>query len=184
MNQGWVYALVLLLNFTVGTAVEVVFAKRFNKNFKVPSESMIPTLVVGDHFMAQMLDDNAIIKRGEVVVFDDPKSGRHFVKRVVGLPGETLEIRNHMVYINGKALDEPHAVHIRDALEPNQANFGPYHMKAEEYFMMGDNREHSYDSRWIGAIKRDKIRGRAKYIYFPGNIGGAHWYDRLGSTIR
>jgi len=171
--------------------------------FKIPTGSMEPNLLVGDHLLVNKFAfapggaERAIlptreIRRGDVVVFKYPEdTERDFVKRVVGLPGETLELRNHLVYINGKPLDEPYAHFLP---RPDGGSFsempgdvrdtyGPVMVPADAYFMMGDNRDNSQDSRYWGFLPHDLVKGRALFIYWSfepdggmtGVVTGTRW---------
>ena len=157
--------------------------------FKIPTGSMENNLLIGDHllvnkFITGMTDsrvEHAIlpmgsIARGDVLVFKYPVDPtRDFIKRVIGLPGETLEVRDKKVYINGTPLDEPYA-HYLDATGPSELrevtssdvrdHFGPVTVPPDQYFMMGDNRDNSADSRYWGFLRRDYIKGKALVIYW------------------
>lgn len=155
--------------------------------FKIPSGSMEPTLLVGDHILVNKFIygmhipfTNDVImpvrstKRDDVIVFEYPKDESiDFIKRVIGLPGDKLQIINKQVYINGKALDEPYAYHgdpeIIPGNESPRDNFGPIVVPQGEYFMMGDNRDFSNDSRFWGYVGKDLILGQAEIIYFSWN---------------
>ncbi|MBI3794297.1 MAG: signal peptidase I [Nitrospinae bacterium] len=141
--------------------------------FRIPSGSMIPTLLVGD----QILVDKLTFKfrkpeRGEIIVFQYPKDvTRDFIKRIIGLPGDKLEVRDRKVFINGQPLDDAYAYH--EAFESSHSEprdeFGPIIVPQGQYFMMGDNRENSQDSRFWGPLEEDKIIGRAFIIYWSRN---------------
>jgi signal peptidase I len=163
--------------------------------FKIPTGSMENNLLIGDHLLvnkfvfaptASAVERTVLpigqIHRGDVIVFKYPvEPDRDFIKRVIGLPGETLEIREKKVYINGTPLDEPYT-HF---LEPPRAGsswheetsfdvrerYGPVTVPAEQYFMMGDNRDNSEDSRYWGFLRRDYIKGRALVIYLSLDSG-------------
>lgn len=182
-NRGWVYVLILVLNFSVGIGLEWSIQANHFQTYKVPSGSMIPTLRVGDHFMAEQLDRGDALERGDVVVFEMPDIGKHFVKRVVGLPGETLSIRDKRVSVDGRELAEPYAQHTKPGILPLRDTYGPLTLKPDEFFLMGDNREASYDSRWIGPVEREHIEARALYLYFPA-VGEPEWSSRLGASVR
>jgi signal peptidase I len=158
--------------------------------FKIPTGSMENNLLIGDHLLVnkfalgptesaleRALLPVATIHRGDVLVFKFPvQPDRDFIKRVIGLPGETLEVKQKRVYINGQLLDEPY-VHYLDAstLPPElreetsidlRERYGPVVVPPEQYFMMGDNRDNSMDSRYWGFLRRDYIKGRALMIYW------------------
>lgn len=183
-NRWWIYTLLIVANLTVGATVDQLASASFYKTFKVPSGSMLQTLQIGDHFMAEILTDETAIHRGDILVFKDPEKGVHFVKRAIGLPGELIEIQEKNVFINGKRVDEPYVQHTKMENLPIRDYFPAYKLKQDEYFLLGDNREKSYDSRWLGPIKKDALKARAKYFYFPGDVGNEGWFARLGAPIR
>lgn len=137
-------------------------------NARVPSESMEKTIMTGDRFFGNRLAyffNNP--ERFDIVVFKYPDDeSQLFVKRVIGLPGETVEIREGKVYINGS--DTP----LDDSFTPEtpMGNYGPYVVPEGSYFMLGDNRNHSGDSRFWKQpyVEKDKIVGKAILRYFPG----------------
>lgn len=185
-NRWWVYVLAVLLGGGAGAAVEGVIKGRYYVNYKVPSGSMVPTLVAGDRFMAARLGPETAVERGQVVVFVDEDSGRHFVKRVVALPGEVVHGEDRTVFVDGRPLDEPYARHEGGVMVPGRDGFAPLRLATGQYFLMGDNREHSYDSRWLGPVPRERIVARALYVYLPGAPpgGGEGRGTRLGETVR
>lgn len=137
-------------------------------NARVPSESMEKTIMTGDRFfgnrLAYLFNDP---ERFDIVVFKYPDDeSQLFVKRVIGLPGETVEIKEGKVYINGS--DTP----LDDSFTPEtpMGNYGPYVVPEGSYFMLGDNRNHSGDSRFWKQpyVEKDKIVGNAILRYFPG----------------
>jgi len=171
--------------------------------FKIPSGSMIPTLKIGDHILVNKFiygtklpfSDRIIIplrrpNRGDIIVFkfpDDEK--KDFIKRVIGLPGDLVEIKGKKVYINGSPIDDSYAVHSDPMLYPSgiqpRDNFGPLTVPQDSYFVMGDNRDFSLDSRYWGFVKLNKIKGKAFIIYWSWN-GEERWlrWERIGMLIR
>jgi signal peptidase I len=181
--------------------------------FKIPSGSMEPGLRIGDHLIVNKMIfaptasglERAVlpgrsIQRGDVIVFKFPQQpDRDFIKRVIGLPGETLELRHKSVYINGAPLDEKVYAHY---LEPpsmtgqvspddRREEYGPITVPAGQYFMMGDNRDNSEDSRYWGFMPASYVKGRALFIYFSLQdgaslsdvFGGVRW-ERLLNRVR
>ncbi|NYE58126.1 signal peptidase I [Carboxydothermus ferrireducens] len=133
----------------------------------VPTGSMIPTILPNDRVVVlKFWYKIKPIERGQIVVFDPPNSANSppFIKRVIGLPGETLEIKNNTVYINGKPLKENY-LPAKMEMEP----FGPFKIPKDAIFVMGDNRQHSADSRYFGAVPIKNIKGRAVLTYWPLN---------------
>ena len=181
----------------------VNFARIFAfQAFKIPSGSMEDNLLTGDHIIVNKfiygppaplsgllpLRDP---RRGDIVVFRYPEDPHQdFVKRVVGLPGETILIRNKHVFIDGRELPEPYVLfRDKDTQHPNfssRDSFGPYKVPRGEYFMMGDSRDNSQDSRYWGSVPRGMIKGRAFMVYWsfelPRAPGGR--LAELGMVLR
>lgn len=134
-------------------------------NATVPTSSMENTIMIGDKLIANRLAYwNSNPKRGDIVVFPFPDDEtQNYVKRVIGLPGETIEGKDGLVYIDGQVLTEDY---VTSALAED---FGPYQVPENSYFMMGDNRSVSFDGRyWENKfVKKDKILGKALFTYFP-----------------
>jgi signal peptidase I len=151
----------------------------------VPSESMEPTILVGDHFMLDKVAFPAnypelmrpylperALSRGDIVAFWSPEDpNRRLIKRALGLPGEVFEIRSGDVYINGTRLSEPYAVHSRPTSVRQNENLGPFTIPPNAFFMMGDNRDNSRDSRYIGLVRRDSLIGKPLFIYWSYDSG-------------
>jgi len=137
---------------------------------EVPSGSMEPTIMVGDRFWTDKLFLRfGSIARGDIVVFDPPppiQSPYPFIKRVIGLPGETVEVRDGLVFINGEALDEPYIA------EPPRYHYGPVTIPEGQYLVLGDNRNLSNDGHEWGLLDRDRIFARAVFRIWP--------FDRIG----
>jgi len=138
--------------------------------FKIPSGSMLPTLKIGDHILVnKFVYYFAPVRRGDIIVFKFPQDEtRDFIKRVIGLPGDRLEIRGRQVLINGVSLQEPYAVYSDGpfARLGETEHLGPLVVPPGKLFMMGDNRDHSMDSRVWGFLDLHKIRGKAFIVYF------------------
>ncbi len=166
--------------FAVAVLLALVIRTFVVQAFKIPSGSMIPTLQVGDHILVwKFLYFFTSPKRGDVIVFKFPQDeSRDFVKRVIGLSGETLEIREGRVYINGKPLEEPYAVHLAGGARRSQDNFAPVKVPEGDLFVMGDNRDSSQDSRYWGFLEARKIRGKAFLVYFSwiSDPDGPQWW--------
>ncbi len=152
--------------------------------FKIPSGSMEDTLLIGDHLLVTKFlygtkipfTDTKILtirdpRRGDVVVFEYPEdASKDFIKRVVGLPGDVVEGKEKKVFVNGKPFENPYEIHKEQEVIPKAQNprdtFGPVTVPADSYFVMGDNRDRSYDSRFWGFVKSSKIKGKAFIKYW------------------
>jgi signal peptidase I len=170
--------------------------------FKIPSGSMENTLLIGDHILVskfsygthipneipfldiKLFDDivlfSKVPQRGDIIVFKFPKDERRdFIKRVIGLPGDFLEVRRQKIYINKKLFEDTHARHTdpasNDSFVPRD-DFGPVLVPEGYVFVMGDNRENSQDSRYWGFLNIKKIRGKALMIYWS--------WDRIDNWVR
>ena len=133
---------------------------------RVDGKSMLETLQDNDILFVTMFDHYiGEYERGEIVICNYPDQNGYRVKRVVGLPGETIEIRNGVTYINGEALEEDFVVY------PSSNDYGARTLGEDEYFLMGDNREVSRDSRAsdVGPIARKEIQGVVRLVLFPFN---------------
>lgn len=132
---------------------------------EVLSGSMIPTLLVNDRVIVNKLVYRYYgkMQRGDIVLFKSTiPPQRDFIKRLIGLPGETVKIRSGVVMIDGKAIDQSKWPVIWD-----NSNFGPFKVPDNSYFFLGDNRPDSYDSRFWGAVPRSNIIGKAELMIWP-----------------
>jgi signal peptidase I len=172
--------------------------------YRIPSSSMEDTLLKGDHILATKYNygltmpfttykfwgGDRVPKRGDIIIFTFP--GNHamdFVKRVIGVPGDTIEVREKNVYINGQPYQKSFEKHTDPfILTQGQGmvrdNFGPVKVDPGNCFVMGDNRDQSYDSRFWGFVPIQNIKGRAFIIYFSWD-GSRHWirFARIGHLI-
>jgi signal peptidase I len=175
--------------------------------FKIPSGSMLPTLQIGDHILVNkflygprleipltqvslgQLPGVRKPKPGDVVVFIWPKDrSKDFIKRVIATEGQTIEVRDRQVFIDGKAWDDPHATWVAQPRATGAGgagdNYGPYTVPKDHVFVMGDNRDQSYDSRFWGPVPIADIKGQALVIYWSWD-GPDRWvrWDRLGRLV-
>jgi len=197
--------------------------------FKIPTSSMEGTLQVGDFLLVNKSTYGARIpgtdltlpalrepQREDVIVFHPPhEPRRNYVKRIVGVPGDTLEMRDKRLLVNGREVEEPFAIHVdrnRDAVHPgmrwqrnhliarqpsrpyvpSRDTWGPIVVPEASYFVLGDNRDNSEDSRYWGWVDRDQIRGRPWFVYYSwdrrrsvadGWVDGVRW-ERIGQAIQ
>ncbi len=200
---SWVIAAVI-------TLLLAFFIRAFIfQSYKIPSESMLPTLEVGDHILVNKFLYGFYLpgakrpilplrspQRGDVVVFY-PAEGliidqknpanrpEHLIKRIVGLPGDLVQVIDFYAYINGKRIDDGReiiALNDPGIVKEHRGNHGPIKLQKDEYFVMGDNRINSSDSRYFGPIARKQIEGRAFLIYW--SWGDTVKWSRVGQRIR
>jgi signal peptidase I len=169
--------------------------------FKIPSGSMEPNLLIGDHLIVNKMSfaptmggvertvlAHREIRRGDIIVFKSPEEpDRDLIKRVIGLPGDRLELRRKRIYVNGDRLEEPYVQFLEpppaDDAPPKAGDlreeYGPVTVPTGQYFMMGDNRDNSQDSRYWGFLPASYVKGRALFIYFStgagASMGGIRW---------
>ncbi|MBN1140602.1 MAG: signal peptidase I [Deltaproteobacteria bacterium] len=178
----------------------------FVQAFKIPSGSMEDTLLIGDHLLVNkfiygtrvpVLDREFFQwrdpRRGDIIVFEFPQDAtepylkrRDFIKRVIGLPGDLVEIRAKQVFVNGQLLHFPQQVHKSSELLPaglSTRDFvRPFRIPEGKYFVLGDNRDFSFDSRFWGFVEREKIKGLAWIKYWSRDRGWPRW-ERIGRPI-
>lgn len=185
-------------------AILALFIRTFVvQAFKIPSGSMKNTLLVGDHLLVNKFlygthipFTNMILvpirdpKRGDIIVFKYPEDeSKDFIKRVIGTPGDVVQIIAKKVYINGKPIPEPYTIYHDDQILPKSMdakdNFGPVYVPPRKYFMMGDNRDRSHDSRFWGFVDESKIIGKAMVLYWSwdGDGSSIRW-DRIGHIVK
>lgn len=172
--------------------------------FKIPSGSMEPNLLIGDHLIVNKMEfapamsgvERALlpqrqIRRGDIIVFKAPEEpDRDLIKRVIGLPGDRLELHRKQVLINGTPIDqsfvqflEPPSTDGPPRTNDLREEYGPVTVPDRQYFMMGDNRDNSQDSRYWGFLPESYVKGRALFIYFSldqdssglAGFGGPRW---------
>ena len=176
------------LAFTV--AFVLIFTQFIAQATQVPTESMKPAIMVGDHFFLDKVAFHAnypefirgylperSLERGDIVAFRAPDQGNiPFVKRLIATPGDVIEIRNKQVWINETEIEEPYKIHIDESVYEDQPwtphdylirdNYGPVTLPENAYFMMGDNRDNSNDSRYWGFISREDVIGKPMFVYW------------------
>ena len=187
-----------LVETVVIVVVIVVIIQSFGvQAFKIPSGSMLPTLQIGDYllvnrfiyglrvppsranipipFAGKQIIPISTPKRGDIIVFQFPKDpSTDYIKRVIGLPGDTVEVRDKVLYINEEKVDDPHA-HFTDGMLPDitrgpRDEFGPVQVPKGYFFVMGDNRDNSYDSRFWGFVPDENVLGKAFLLYWSWDL--------------
>jgi signal peptidase I len=206
-NSWYVYVGAILV---IGLVVQPALARvtrAMARTFTITSGSMEQTLLVGDYVIV-----NAMVagraRHNDIITFSRPDGDLLFISRVVGLPGTTLAMQSGVLHINGVPQQEPHVRHIDPAgdthhewmqwqmpyvtttvdltaYRPTRDQWGPILVPADSYFVMGDNRDESLDSRYVGFVSADRIVGRVARVYFSwdADAGRIRWH-RLGYKIR
>ena len=171
--------------------------------FKIPTGSMEPNLLIGDHLLVnkfvfaptlssaeRTLLPMTDIRRGDIVVFKYPEDPeRDFIKRVIGLSGETIELKDRQIRVNGRAIEEPYAHYLPTPAgsgggeitsDDVRERYGPVVVPAGSVFVMGDNRDNSQDSRYWGFLPKENIKGKALMIYwsFDSSEGGLNLFTQ------
>jgi signal peptidase I len=191
------YAEALLVALALALFIRTFFVQAF----KIPSGSMLPTLEIGDHLLVNKLLYGIRVpfvgtrfftffepERGDIIVFVYPEDrDKDFIKRVVGIPGDVIEIRKKQLYRNGKPVDrseETYAQYTQEVEPGVRDNFGPITVPDGHVFVMGDNRDHSFDSRFWGFVPYEDIKGKAFVIYWSwdGEDTWVRWW-RLGNLV-
>ena len=222
MEPKWMKTLKEYVEAFAVALVLALFIRAFVvQAFKIPSGSMLETLQIGDHLLVNKFlygikmpfTDSILVqvsdpKFQDIIVFEYPEDpDKDFIKRIIGLPGDTIEIRDKEVFRNGEKLSEPYIQHVDSTVYPSLENIlhrkigqgeyfkvkDPHQFKRDtmppltvpegQYFVMGDNRDSSHDSRWWGFVKREAIKGKAFILYWswdgPMNI---RW-NRIGNLV-
>ena len=167
--------------------------------YKIPSGSMLETLQIGAHLLVNKFLYGVKIpftheymikgkdpKRGDIIVFEYPNNPSiDYIKRIVGVPGDVIEVRDKQLYRNGEKVEESYIRHSEgDVVQPGvRDNYGPVTVPEGKYFAMGDNRDDSQDSRFWGFVDRTAIHGRAWIIYWSWEgLGNVRW-ERVGNVL-
>lgn len=191
--------------FVVAVILAILIRAFLIQAFKIPSRSMVPTLIVGDHILVCKFIYGVRIpftnlrwpvltspKRGDVIVFVYPEDRtKDFIKRVVGIGGDTVEVVDKVVYVNGKEVRDDRVIHSSNRILPGddhpRDNFGPVIVPKDHLFVMGDNRDESHDSRFWDASNRfvpvKDVKGEAFLIYYSGLRLHAIRFNRMFKVI-
>lgn len=209
---GLALSLGIVIAAFIGFAAFIALDARDATFNRLPSRSMEPTLLLGDYFTSTRLGNTktgATLHRGDVVVFLFPNdTTKQFVKRLIGLPGDTIAMKDAAVAVNGHPLREPYAT-MMDSADPvtddfrwqrgflvgaaardtthyvaSRNNWGPLLVPANSYFALGDRRDESLDSRYFGFIPASRIIGHVRRVYFSRDTTGVIRWSRIGHLVR
>lgn len=164
-------------SIVVAFVVAMIIRAFFIQAYKIPSGSMLNTLLIGDHLLVNKTAYwFSKPKRGDIIVFEYPiEPEKDFIKRVIAVPGDRIRMENKKVFINGKPQDEKYVRYESDFVFPEYVNprdnFPEITIPEGYYFVMGDNRDASFDSRFWGFVKESSIKGEALIIYWSWQFG-------------
>jgi signal peptidase I len=176
-NRWYIYLGIMVIQMLVILPVQVKLLKLSATTYRIPTRSMEPAIKLGNRLVADMKAYKTKgPQRGDIVIFKYPKDESvPYIKRVIGLPGEKVEIIGRTLLINGKELKESYVQHID--LSSEWGHWGPVQIPPDHFFLLGDNRDNSFDSRYFGSILRSKFLGKARYLYW------ANEWSRIGRPL-
>jgi signal peptidase I len=166
-NKWYIYLIIFLIgNVAIRPLLGWAIRNHIARPYKIPSSGMSPALLVGDRLVADMRNyKSQKPQRGDTIIFEFPKdSSKDFIKRVIGMEGEKIEIVNNKIYVNDKLLDDPWGNFTKSG--PALDIWGPAVVPKKSLFVLGDNRDNSMDSRFFGFINVEKVKGKALYLYW------------------
>lgn len=188
-NKIVVYLGTVILLTAFSASVKLLVRNYYVQAFKIPASSMEPTLLTGDHILVDRGMSARNPNRGDLVIFEYPEDpSKDFVKRVVAVGGDLVAIKDKELFVNNKPVKESYIVHkepeVIPASQNPRDNFGPATVPEGSYFMMGDNRDRSYDSRFWGFVEKSKIKGTVRNIYWSWdrNKNEVRW-NRIGTKV-
>ena len=193
-DNGFAYFLILVLGLFLQSQIADFVRLNIARAYRIPSGSMVSTIAIGDHIFEDKITYHLRTPlRREIVIFPYPEDeAKFFIKRIIGLPGEIIEIRDKMVYIDGEPLfEKSYTQHIDpatfDAQTNARDNLAPQVIPSDSYFVIGDNRDQSLDSRFFGVINEKEISGKAQVIYWssPNELpfSNIRW-ERIGHILQ
>lgn len=189
-NRASIYLVIILAVFTISLVGELFNIHCSPKAYTTPSTTMEPTLLVGDRIFVDQSIFRKNPQRGDVIIFEYPQdSSKSFIKRVVAVGDDTVEIRNKQLFVNDALVNENYIIHTDNLTYPSSVqprdNFGPVTITADSYFVMGDNRDASMDSRYFGYIPKAKVIGIARLIYWSWDSDkkAVRW-NRIGTKVQ
>lgn len=188
------YSEALLIAIILALIIKAFFIQAF----KIPSGSMLETLQIGDHLLVSKIvygvkipfTNNFVVtfedpQHKDIIVFEYPEDpSKDYIKRIIGVPGDVIEIKNKEVFRNDEKLDEPYVQHTKPGMQKgtNRDNLAPLTVPEGKYFVMGDNRDESYDSRFWGFVDHGQIKGKAWILYWSWQNFKVRW-GRIGQTV-
>lgn len=190
-NRWYVYlGCWMAASLIIQPAIEIAIKSNIIQAYNIPSGAMMPTLLQGDHILVdKCIYKNNAPRRGDIIIFPYPVDpSQDFIKRLIGLEGDTIEIRDKQLYINNEIFPESYIVNKDPRTIPASQHprdfFGPITIPKNSLFVMGDNRDNSYDSRYWGVVAKESVKGKVKSLYWSWNREEfkVRW-ERIGKTI-
>jgi len=183
-RRAFVYLLVAVASMVAGQVVTGVLRNTVLRAYRLPSGSMQGTLRIGDRFFSdRVFAGGWTPARGDIIVYTTDFAGREFVKRVIGLPGETIELRRKRVFVDGQPLAEPYVQHVDPNVVPDRDDFAPHKIPSGTLFVLGDNRDDSNVSRFMGPVPIARVKGRARVLYWSSDSTGRVRWERIGRRL-
>ncbi|MCK5541205.1 MAG: signal peptidase I [Desulfobacterales bacterium] len=187
-NRWYVYVLLLLVIFLIP---QPIFSETVKNNifqaYKIPADSMKPTLLIGDRiFVKTDFASKSNVKRFDLIVFPFTQNpSKDFVKRIIAVEGETIEIKNKKILINDIPIKETYGIHTDSRIIPKRDNMNSIKVPEGSLFVMGDNRDNSHDSRFWGFVKASDVIGKVYSVYWSWDKekNEVRW-NRIGQIIK
>jgi signal peptidase I len=188
-NRWFAYVgYVVVLSVLISSLLSVVIKANLVQAYKIPSGAMIPTLLIGDHLLAnKYIYKTAEPTHGDIIIFPYPEDpSRDFVKRLIAVEGDVVEMKDKRLYLNGKEQMESYIINTDNRIRKDvRDNFGPITVPPGNLFFMGDNREQSYDSRFYGFVPKNTIKGKAMTLYWSwDSVAHKVRWDRIGKIVQ
>jgi signal peptidase I len=191
-NRWYYYLLFFMVAAGISLAYSAYMAPKIYsiKAYSISTGGMMPTLLKGDHIITELNPyKKEQTQRGDIIVFKYPEDPeRDFIKRIIGIGGDKIQSIDKVIYINGAPIDEPYTIYSDEQIKPGgiepRDNFGPFVIPDDKLFVLGDNRDGSYDSRYWGYVGTDAVISKAIYIYWSwDDETGPDRLDRIGKII-
>ena len=189
-NKFLIYLGIITIVFTLNSAISNLVKNNLFKAYRIASAGSEPTLLKGDLVLIDRRASARKAKRGSLVVFEYPEDpSKEFIQRVVAIGGDTVEIIDKLLIVNSEPVKENFVIHKADKIvsaeKKPRENFGLMTLPEKTCFMLGDNRDHSYDSRYWGVVENSKIKGTLRCIYWSWdrNKQAVRW-DRIGKIVQ
>lgn len=187
LNWKWLVIIVVSCLLFLGSLAGLLMVRVFIiQPYKITSGAMKPTVLPGDMIICNKTVSAEDIKRGDIIVFNFPEDKRKtFIFRVVALPGENVEIKQERLFINGEYIEEDYISPADSITDTRRENIGPVSVPGNSFFVLGDNRNNSYDSRYWGFVDYSDVIGKITHIYWSwDNENSKVRWERIGMAVK